>query len=167
MRGAASHVLPLVLPGATPLTDTMCCVAVSTWLLVRPGGGGGGGGVWQRGLHPHLGPPPAPLAPSLQVAVGLLLPGLLLVVLEDIGRREFLIAHAPHDCPDQERWSPLNSGTESVWALWLWSLAAWALVLAPAAWALVEGGAAAWRLLPPSAGRETCGALPWLCNAWN
>ena len=59
---------------------------------------------------------------------------------------QFLQHYAPPDCPEQERWSPLNSGTESVWALWLWSLAAWALVLAPAAWALVEGGAAAWQL---------------------
>ena len=115
------------------------CITVTAWLWVRALGGLACAlALWPEACFPPTAH--ARLAPLPQLALGLLLPGIMLAGHETMARKHFLEQFAPGDyrqpytSMDQRRWSPLAHGRCSAWVLRLWSFAAWVLLLLPTSW---------------------------------
>ena len=60
---------------------------------------------------------------------------------------QFLGQFAPEYWHQHRIWSPIFHGPDSLWALWLWGVCAWALLLLPTSWALVQLGVQAFESL--------------------
>ena len=88
----------------------------------------------------------------------------MLAAHQAVARREFLERFTPDESGvDQQRWLPLAHGPDAEWALRLWSLAAWALLLLPASWVAAQQlGGVLGRVLASQQG-----AGSWALECWS